>query len=139
MTRTVLLVSLVATAVALAGCGESESDKAQTRVCDARADISKQIDELKGLTVATATVDGVRKNVDAIQDDLKTIAAAATDLSDSRRKDVKAAADTFSARVTEIVQGATSDLSLSEAATKLKTAAQDAATAFADTLGKIDC
>jgi hypothetical protein len=91
----VLILGLLA-ALVVSGCGgQSDSEKAQAKVCDARADISKQVDELKGLTLATATVSGVRENVTAIQDDLKQMAGAQDTLSEDRRKEVKTATDTF--------------------------------------------
>jgi hypothetical protein len=130
---------LAIAAVALGGCGESEQDKAQKQVCDARADIKQQVDQLQSLTVATATVDGVRKSVNAIQDDLKDITAAQDKLSDARRADVKAATDKFTASVQSIIAGVASDLSLGQATTKLEGAAQDLGAAYADSLGKIDC
>ena len=39
-------------------------------MCDARADLKKQVDELSALTPATVTAEGVEKNLNAIQDDL---------------------------------------------------------------------
>ena len=133
------VVVLAVAALAVGGCGESEQEKAQKQVCDARADIKQQVDQLQSLTVATATVDGVRKNVNAIQDDLKDITAAQDKLSDARRADVKAATDKFTSSVQTIVQGVASDLSLGQATTKLEAAAKDLGAAYADSLGKIDC
>jgi vacuolar-type H+-ATPase subunit E/Vma4 len=133
-----VLVLAIAT-IAMGGCGESEQEKAQKQVCDARADIKQQVDQLQSLTVATATVDGVRKNVNAIQDDLKDITAAQDKLSDARRADVKAATDKFTSSVQTIVQGVASDLSLGQATTKLEGAAKELGAAYADSLGKIDC
>lgn len=126
-------------ALAVAGCGESDQEKAQKQVCSARADISKQVDELKGLTLATASVDGVRQNVDAIQKDLKDIADAQGTLSDDRKAQVKAATDQFRTEVTQIANGVKGSLSLSEAKTQLQTAAQNLASAYAASLGKLDC
>jgi uncharacterized protein YhaN len=133
-------VAVAVATVALAGCGgESQSQKAQKSVCDARADISRQVDELKGLTVATASVDGVRQNLDAIQKDLRQIADARPTLRESRRAEVKAATDKFTSSMADIVQGLTSNLSLSAAGPQLQAAAQSLRTAYADSLGKIDC
>ena len=73
MKRPLALLLLLAAAVGLTACGQSSEDKAKSQVCDARADISKNVNELTGLTLATASVDGVKKNVQAIQDDLGKI------------------------------------------------------------------
>ena len=83
----------------LAGCGgESAEDKAQSSVCDARADIQKQVDELDGLTAATVTLDGVKGNLDAISSDLKQIKDAQGDLSGDRKNEVDQAWQTSAAR-----------------------------------------
>jgi hypothetical protein len=137
--RSPIALLLAIAALVVAGCGESEQQKAQKKVCSARADISKQVDELKGMTLATASVDGVRENVDAIQKDLQDIANAQGTLSDDRKAAVKTATDQFKTQVTEIANGVKGSLSLSEAKTQLQTAAQDLATAYSNSLGKIDC
>ena len=135
-----VLVLLLVSAVVLAACGgQSQSEKAQTTVCDARADIGKQVNALKALTPATATVNGVRANVNAIQDDLRKIVDAQSTLSDDRRAQVKAATDQFTARVSDLVQQATKSLTLRDAATQLRAAVGDLATAYSQSIGKIDC
>ena len=79
-----ILVLAAAGALALSGCGGSSSsskqDDAKAQVCDARADISKQVDTLKGLTVSAATLDQIQTSLKAIDSDLKKIAGAAGDL-----------------------------------------------------------
>jgi len=134
------LALVVAAGLVLAACGgESDQEKAQKTVCDARADIGKQVNELKALTPATASVNGVRANIDAIQDDLRKIVDAQSTLSDDRRAQVKAATDQFTARVTQLVQEATRSLTLEDAATRLRAAVSDLATAYSQSIGKIDC
>jgi hypothetical protein len=134
------LALLLAAAVGVAGCGgESNQERAQKKVCSARADISKQVNELKSLTPATATIDGVRQNVNAIQDDLKSITSAQGTLNDQRKSEVKAATDQFTAKLQTIVQQALKSLSLSDARTQLQAAVSDLASAYSSSLGKIDC
>ncbi len=134
------LALVVAAGLVLAACGgESDQEKAQKTVCDARADIGKQVNELKALTPATASVNGVRANINAIQDDLRKIVDAQSTLSDDRRAQVKAATDQFTARVAQLVQEATRSLTLEDAATRLRAAVSDLATAYSQSIGKIDC
>lgn len=140
MRASFLIIGLVLAAFAVAACGgESEAAKAQQQVCDARADISKQVDQLKGLTVTTATVSGVRESVSTIQDSLKTITSAQDTLSGDRRAEVKAATDQFVSSVKSIAQGLTSNLSLADARSRLTQAGQELSAAYAASLGKIDC
>jgi hypothetical protein len=139
--RARILVSVIAAAaLALAACGgESKSDKAQKQVCSARADIQKQVNTLTGLTPTTATVDGVKNSLGAIGDDLKTIAGAQGDLNDERKKQVQAANDQFSSEFTSIVASVGTGISISDAGTKLKAAAQELSAAYQKSFAKVDC
>ena len=71
---------LIALAIALpvlvaSGCGggESEADKAKSEACDAKSDISSQIDTLKGLPLTSSSVDPAKAALQAIKTDLQTI------------------------------------------------------------------
>jgi Tfp pilus assembly protein PilP len=134
-----LLLLLTAAAVGLTACGQSSQDKAKSQVCDARSDISKQVNELKGLTLATATVDGVKTNVQAIQDDLGKIKDAQGDLNADRKKQVQAANEAFTQQVKSIASSVGQSLSLSNAGTQLQTAVSQLAASYQQTLAKIDC
>ncbi len=133
------LVLVLLASLALAACGKSKEDKAMSSVCDARADISKQIDHLKGLTIGTATVDDVQNSVKAIGDDLTKIKDAQGDLSGSRKQQVQDANAKFSSQVKEIASTAGRSLSLSNAKTQLQSALTQLANAYKTTLGPIDC
>ena len=91
---------------ALGGCGESDEEKAQNTVCDARDDINKQVDELAGLTPATVTTDAVTQNLDAIKNDLNDISDAQGDLSSDRRSEAEAANKAFTSSVQGIAERA---------------------------------
>jgi hypothetical protein len=139
--RVWLLVALaVAATLAVAACGgQSKQDKAKNTVCSARSDIQKQVNELKALTPATVTIDGVKKNLTAIQDDLKKIADAQGDLNDARKKQVQDATSQFTSALSSIVSDVGQSLSLSDASTKLQAAAQQLATAYQSSLAKVNC
>jgi hypothetical protein len=133
------IVMLVSAAIAVAACGQSQEDKAKTKVCDARTDVQKQVGELRGLTLATATADGVSANLKAIRDDLGKITDAQSDLSDSRREKVQAANKAFTDQVKSIVQNVGRSGSLDDSKTQLKDATTQLASAYKQTLGQIDC
>ena len=134
-----LLLFAAAAAVGLTACGQSSEDKAKSQVCNARSDISKQVNELSSLTLTTATVNGVKDNVKAIQDDLGKIKNAQGNLNADRKKQVQAANEAFTQQVKSIASSVGSSLSLSDAGTQLKTAASQLAASYKQTLGKIDC
>ncbi len=134
-----LIAGLLLIAAAVGGCGESDEEKAQTQVCDARADLKKQVDELAGLTVGTATVEGVEANLNAIEEDLSQIKDAQGDLNEERRQEVESATQEFSSEVEAVANDLTSDLSLSGAQAKLETAGKQLASSYQQTFAQIDC
>ena len=129
-----LLVAVVA-----AGCGESDEEKAQNEVCDARDDIQTQIDDLSTLTLSTATADGIEESLSAMQDDVMEIANAQGDLNEDRKQQVQSANKQFTSQLDSIASGLTSDLSLSAAEQKLKDATQQLASSYKETFATIDC
>jgi uncharacterized protein YjbJ (UPF0337 family) len=132
------LIAVLA-ALALGACGESEQDKAKSTVCDARADISKQVDQLKGLTVSTVTVDGVQNSLKAINSDLSKIKDAQGDLSGDRRRQVQDATKTFTSQVQSIAGSVGKSTSLSEAKAQLTSALQQLGDAYKQSFAKVDC
>ena len=137
--RTACGAVLVLLAVALGACGESSEDKAQSAVCDARADIGKQVDELKGLTAATVTTDAVQENLSAIRNDLKDITDAQSDLSDDRRSEAEAANKAFSSSVRGIVSELGTSLSASDAKAAVVTALQQLEASYKSTFELLNC
>ena len=134
-----LVAGLLLIAGAAVGCGESDEEKAQTQVCDARADLKKQVDDLAGLTVGTATVDGVKEDLNAIEEDLNQIKDAQGDLNEERKQEVESATQEFTSEVEAVANGLTSDLSLSGAQAKLETAGKQLASSYQQTFAQIDC
>jgi hypothetical protein len=134
------LVLVLLASLGLAACGgKSKEEKAMSSVCDARADISKQIDHLKSLTISTASISDAQNSLNAIGDDLTKIKNAQGDLSGSRKQQVQDASAKFKSQVTDITSSVTSNLSLSNAATQLQSALTQLADAYKTTLGPIDC
>ena len=133
-----LLLALVA-ALGLGACGESKQDKAKSTVCDARADIRKQVDQLKGLTISTVTLDGVQNSLKAIRSDLSKISDAQGDLSGDRRQQVQDATKTFTAQVQSIAGSVVKSTSLSDAKTQLTSALQQLSAAYQQSFARVDC
>jgi hypothetical protein len=138
--RSIIIVSLVVLlAGVVAGCGQSKAEKASDQVCDARDDIAKQVKELQGLTITTATADQVRGSLDAIQSDLKTISKATDNLSDARSKEVQAASDKFVGEMSQIGESLGSSLSIENAAAQAKKALEQLASSYRASFGQLDC
>ena len=133
------VTALTALALALAACGESAADKAQKTVCSARADIKTQVDELKGLTVTTATVDGVRSNLRAIRDSLEKIVGAQGELTGARKQEVQKATQAFKSEVTDVGRQLVTSVSLSDGKQQIETALEGLASSYKAALAPIDC
>jgi hypothetical protein len=132
-------VAVVMLALALGACGESDEEKAQNTVCDAKTDIGEQVDELKSVTPATVTADDVTQNLDAIQVDLKNITAAQSDLSSDRRSEAEAATQAFSSSVQGIASELGSSLSASDAKAQLVTALQQLQASYQKAFAPLNC
>jgi len=132
-------IGLVLAALLLAACGESKEEKAMADVCSARDDIATQVDDLKGLTLTTATGDKVRSSLQAIQDDLGKIRNARGDLAEDRRNEVQQANDQFAGTVKSVAGDVGSSTSLADAATQIKSALTSLASSYESTFAKIDC
>ncbi len=133
------ILVLVLSALAFAACGESSEEKAKAQVCSARADISKQVDTLTGLTITTGSVNQVKTSIEAIVGDVGKIKDAQGKLSPQRKEQVQSANQTFETEITKIVSGLASNLSLTNAEAHLKSAVSELAASYKKTLAPIDC
>ena len=137
------VLAVVMLVFALGACGdsdgESDEEKAQNTVCDARDDIGKQVDDLKSLTPATVTADAVTQNLEAIDNDLNDMDAAKSDLSSDRRSEVEAANKAFESSVEGIVSDLGSSLSASDAKAGIVTALQQLAASYKKAFAPLNC
>lgn len=141
MRPSIMLVAaaLVAVALAVAGCGESEADKAQDNICDARAEIQSSVANLQSLTVETATADQVRSDVETIQSGIGTISDNADTVDEARRADIQAAVQSFRGDISTILAGLGSNLTIPNAQAQFDSAKASLQTAFDESLAPIDC
>ena len=133
------VLAVVMLVFALGACGESDEEKAQNKVCDAKADIGKQVDELKGLTTATVTSDAVTQNLDAIKTDLEDISDAGSDLSSDRRSEAEAATKEFTSSVEETAGQLGSSLSAADAKAQVVTALNQLAASYQKAFAPLNC
>ena len=133
------LLLVLTAALTVGACGESKEDKAKSTVCDARADIGKQVDKLKGLTITTASASAAHESLKAINSDLSKITDAQGDLSDDRRQQVETANKAFTSQLQSIAASLGSSTSLSDAKSQLSSALQQLATAYKTSFARVDC
>jgi Tfp pilus assembly protein PilP len=135
ITATVAVVS----ALVVTACGESSAEKAQNTVCDARDDISQQVDQLKGITPATFSTDEVTKSLSAIRSDLSDIKGAQSDLSDDRREQVESANQSFTSAVEGVVKQIGTSVTAQDAASSVSAAVQQLASSYEQAFSRVDC
>jgi hypothetical protein len=138
-----ILVLAASGALALGGCGGSSSsskqDDAKAQVCDARADISKQVDTLKGMTVSAATLDQIQTSLKAIDSDLKKIAGAAGDLKGDDKSQLQQANKDFITQINNIASSLVKSTSLSQAQSQATDALNQLSDAYKQTFAKFSC
>ena len=132
-------VTALALALTLAACGESKEDRAQKSVCSARADIKAQVDELKGLSVTTATLEGVQANLKAIGDSLAKIAAAQGDLTGDRKQEAQKATQTFKSEVSGVTRDLVTSVSLADGKQQIQDALDGLASSYRTAFAPLDC
>lgn len=139
MSRGASAIALLLSVLAIAGCGKSAQEKATAQVCEARADISKQITTISGLTLSTSSVTQAKTGLEAIADDLKKIKGAQADLNPARKQQVETATNTFETQLASIVNSFSSSLSLSNLETQVKAAVTQLTSSYKQTLAPISC
>ena len=149
MRATFCALAIATLVLALSGCGDDSSndkastptaeEQAQASVCDARSDISAQVEELKGLTAETVTKDGVTQSLDAIKNDLSDMSSAQADLSSDRRSEAEAANKAFTSSVQSSKDDLLTSVSASDAKTALVTALQQLATSYQTAFAPLNC
>ncbi len=139
MSRTFAVVVLALVLTVSACGGDSAEERAQKKVCSARADIKKQVDDLKSTTISTVTVDGVQSNLQAIGKSLSQMAEAQKDLKGDRKQEIQAATQSFKSAVTSVGRNLITSLSASDAKEQIQTALQGLATSYQKALAPIDC
>ena len=140
MRRSITAVLAIAV-VAFAGCGDGESDqeRAQNQVCDARADIQKQLSELGSSRLETVTLDGIKQRLNAIKDDLAKMKDAEAQLDDQRKQQVESASKTFGSQIESAVRDLGTSRSLSGALTELQNHLIQLRDGYQKALAPIDC
>jgi len=133
------VLTVVMLVFALGACGESDEEKAQNEVCDAKADIAQQVDELTSLNSATVTADGVTSSLDAIKDDLNDISDAQSDLSSDRRSEAEAATKAFTNSVQGTASQLGSSLSAADAKAQVLTAIDQLAASYQKAFAPLNC
>ena len=131
--------AVIALALAASACGESDEEKAQERVCDARAGISTEVEKLGALTPSTVTGDAVRASLESIRGDLKAIGEARADVNQDRRDELTAANNAFAATVRDVGEERAAEHVRRGRAGAAVDRGDGLAATYRSTLGRYDC
>jgi hypothetical protein len=140
--RTIGVIAVLALALLAAmGCGssQSEADKAKSQACDAVADIKTQLTTLKGLPLATSSVDTAKTALQKIDANLKTISDSASKVSGDLKSQLETANATFKAQVQQTTQSITSAQSLTSAADAVSAAGKTLAASYQQAFAGVKC
>ena len=138
--RLLALICLCSIALVASACGgDSSAEKAKTQACDARADIQKQIDTLKGLPLAAGSIDTAKTAVTAIRTDLQQIDDAAPDLKGELKGQLEQANSTFKATLQTIADKVDTSSSLPDITAALTTAGTDLQAAYQSAFANVKC
>ena len=132
--------------VSLAACGESKQEKAQKTVCNARAEISKQITKLQTLTPSATAIEEAKSGVKVIGDELKKIKEAQGDLAPARKEQVEPAVKVFDAELKSIAANVATNIpsgglesALKAVGPRLKASLNALAASYRRALAPINC
>ncbi len=140
--RTIGLIAVLGLSLlAAAGCGSSQSaaDKAKSQACTAVADIKTQVATLKGLPLATSSVDAAKTALQKIDANLKTISDAAATVNGDLKAQLQTANATFKAQVQQTAQSVTSAQSLTSAAAAVAAAGTTLEASYRQAFAGVKC
>ena len=132
--------------LALAGCGESTSEKAAKNVCSATKEINTQLLKLESLPISTSFPNEAKSSVEAITASIKKIRESAPNLESSRKQEVEAANSAFQREIATItkdvvVAGTSSNLgsALKSAEPQIKSSLNRLATSYKKAYEELKC
>jgi hypothetical protein len=108
--------------LALAGCGESTSEKAAKSVCSSTKEITTQLQKLESLQISTNFPSEAKTSVEAIGSSIKKIKESAPNLDSARRQEIEAANSAFEHEIAKITTDVISASTSSNLSAALKSA-----------------
>jgi hypothetical protein len=131
--RSTTISLIVISALGLAACGESSSEKATKKVCSATSEIQTQIKHLENLPVNSSFPAEATKSVEAIDKSIKQIEEAAPNLPAAQKEEINAADKAFQSQILAI----TKDVASATKSGNLESALKSAAPKIDDSLGTL--
>jgi hypothetical protein len=136
-------MALFVPAAVVAGCGESEAEKAKAQVCKSRTEIDKQVESLKTLPISSSGLASAKTSFETILRELEKIRQETPKLEGSTKTQVESATSTFRTEIGSLAsttaKAAISGSSISAVGPQIKTALEKLATSYKQTIEQIPC
>jgi hypothetical protein len=132
-----LMASLTLSFV-LAACGESEQAKAEKTVCAAKQEIASSVQNLQSLTITSASVSTVQRDLGSIGEGLKKMRGAEGQLSSTRKTQVQKANTELSTQLSSFTHELTR-LTLPEAQAQVASAIDKVVARYKNAFAPIQC
>jgi hypothetical protein len=120
--KSTALAALLVSALGLAACGESSSEKATKQVCSATKEISAQIKKLENLPISSSFPTEAKASVEAIDKSIKQIDESAPNLPTASKEEINAADKDFETEIAKITRSVASATKSSNLEAALKSA-----------------
>jgi hypothetical protein len=131
--RSTVVALLAISALGLAACGESSSEKATKQICSATSEITTQIKKLESLPISSSFPTEAKSSVEAIDKSIKKIEEAAPNLPTAQKEKISAADKAFQTEIITI----TKDVASASKSGNLEAALKGAAPQIQDSLSKL--
>ena len=96
------MIAILISALGLAACGESSSEKATKEVCSATSEIRTQIKKLETLPITSSFPTEAKASTEAIDKSISKIKEASPNLSSARKEEINAANKSFQTEIASI-------------------------------------
>jgi hypothetical protein len=113
---------VLTTALGLAACGESSSEKAAKKVCSAGKEITAQLKTLETLPLSSSFPTEAKTSVEAIRGSIKKIEEAAPNLPAAQKEEINAADRAFQTAIVTITKDVASAATSANLGAALKAA-----------------
>ncbi|HTR88831.1 MAG TPA: hypothetical protein VMG62_01820 [Solirubrobacteraceae bacterium] len=138
--RLLALLAAALCTLAVAGCGESEAEKAKAQVCKAKTEINKQVEALKNLPLNASALETANKSFQTIIAELGKMKEAAPKLESSLKNPVEQAQATFKNEVGKLtVEAIKGGVASGNTATALKASIEKLLRSYKQSIETIPC
>jgi hypothetical protein len=137
--RAALAAPLLASCLLLAACGESEEQKAISKVCDTRKEIGKHVKQISNTELSASTAPELKQDVKELKEEIHTLHEEVKKIKGQKQFLLAEANENLKLRVEAIATELQKGASLSSAHEQLKAAVNELGASYQEALKAIEC